>query len=54
MCSVCSQPSKATGTDITEEAKAVLNVLAAVPATEKRLTLIQLIDRWRSSKVQIF
>lgn len=52
MCSVCSQDTQASKNDVSREACAILNVLAATPGSEKRLTVIQLIDRWRSSKVE--
>ena len=50
-CDVCASPGEPTWRDITTEAHALVSVLASVPAQDKRLTLIQLIDRWRASKV---
>ena len=50
-CDVCASPVGPTRRDITAEAHALVSVLASVPAQDKRLTLIQLIDRWRASKV---
>jgi hypothetical protein len=40
--------------DVSAEACGILAALAALPATDKRATLIQLIDRWRALKVRDF
>lgn len=50
-CDLCDRPQKAVRVDVTAEAKAVVDTLQSVPSAEKRLTLIQLIHRWRTSKV---
>lgn len=38
--------------DVSAEGRGVLKALAAMPATDKRATLIQLVGRWRALKVQ--
>ncbi|BDA44413.1 ATP-dependent DNA helicase Q1 [Coccomyxa sp. Obi] len=54
MCDCCARAASgatAERRDITEAAAAVARTLSEWPASEKRATLLQLIDRWRSSKV---
>lgn len=54
MCDCCARAASGAAAerrDITEAAAAVARTLADWPAAEKRATLLQLIDRWRSSKV---
>lgn len=50
-CDVCSCPTAWAPRDISAEARAVIQALSSVPTAEKRLTLLQLIERWRASKV---
>ena len=54
MCDVCSAASDAHAVmrrDISAAALAVVRTLSEWPSTEKRATLIQLINRWRASKM---
>ena len=54
MCDVCSAASNAHAVerrDISAAALAVVRTLAEWPSAEKRATLIQLIDKWRASKM---
>lgn len=57
MCDACSRTIcgvSAERRDIAEAAAAITRTLAEWPAAEKRATLLQLIDRWRASKVSAF
>lgn len=38
--------------DVSSECRGMLAALAALPATDERATLIQLVDRWRALKVR--
>lgn len=54
MCDVCSASASGHAPerrDISAAALAVVRTLAEWPGAEKRATLIQLIDRWRASKM---
>ena len=54
MCDVCAAACDAHAVerrDISAAALAVVRTLAEWPSAEKRATLIQLIDRWRASKM---
>lgn len=56
MCDVCSAASDAHAVerrDISAAALAVVRTLAEWPSAEKRATLIQLIDKWRASKMPV-
>ena len=56
-CDACAAAAEGDSTgsaatrDVSAEAQGVLAALAALPAADKRATLIQLIDRWRALKV---
>jgi len=54
MCDLClKEPGKAgrRTVDITGKGQAVLRTLQAQHAAQKKCTLIQLVDRWRSSRI---
>lgn len=54
MCDVCAPASNTHAVerrDISAAALAVVRTLAEWPSAEKRATLIQLIDKWRASKM---
>lgn len=38
--------------DVSAEGRGVLEALAAIPASDKRATLIQLVTRWRALQVR--
>ena len=48
----CTHPQRHAMQDVSAEGRGVLAALAAMPATDKRATLIQLVGRWRALKVQ--
>ncbi|KAK9814024.1 hypothetical protein WJX73_009544 [Symbiochloris irregularis] len=50
MCDCCARKGGVTRTDATKEACSLLSVLQKWPAAEKRATLKQLVDAWRSDK----
>lgn len=52
-CDTCNSTSGAEQRDITAEAQALVQILSELPSLEKRLTLLQLIDQFRSSKVSL-
>ncbi|KAK9809014.1 hypothetical protein WJX72_007915 [[Myrmecia] bisecta] len=51
MCDCCARGAPVVKKDVTGAAVAVVDALASLPTADKRATLLQLIDRWRASKV---
>lgn len=53
MCDVCKRgQERIASTDVTEAAQGLLGLLSKWPSSEKRATLVQLVNAWRSDKVR--